>query len=637
MRAFAGLTNFAPALDHEVAIHRMLSAMALRPPDRRGLWADGDAGLGTLFQNLVPEDGFDMQPLRSGTGAALVATTALLNNRDELAFKLGWTEVEAAARADSAFVLAAYEKWGEACLLQLNGAFALAVWHPRERRLFCAVDPFGAHPLYFWQRSGRLAFASTLRGLLALPEVSRALDEETFAEHVAGVRHVSGRTFYRDIARLNAAESLHFSASGIRRERYWQPSPVRELRLGSDSEYQEAFRAELAGAVRRSLRGPPGQAGVLLSGGLDSSAVTVVAARILAERGRRLQCIHAVPAADGRYHAPQRQLDETHYVRLLQARSPEIDFHFLPATSHVAPRDAWDGYFSDHLVPFSSLPLLRDRERAARLDPLGLRLMMTGVGGNTVVSLEALDSGYLAHLARSARWLAWWREARGHSRVFGVPLRRLARQTVLRPLGQALRSTPGSAYRQSGFTLLHPSIRARTGIEGRFLAQARAASRPAWDFRRLLADRIADGSLHQTGASPSTITREPGSAIAAAPLCDRRLNEFCLALPFEQQIRDGWDRRLLRESMRGLLPDEVRLRVTRGFPQPSFQRHFAEAEPTLRTELDRLASSAIVAEYFDFPRLRALWDTRNANPTWGRDLLLVRAVAAAAFLEWWAK
>src|SRR5262249_8967873 len=146
--------------------------------------------------------------------------------------------------ADSAFVAAAYKKWGAACADRLDGRFAFVAWHAKERRIFAAVDVLGFRPLYYWRKSGGFAFATTLRGLFSLPDVSRALDERVLAEGFLGLDRVTEETLYRDIARVPRGHTLSVDASQTKATRYWWPAATPELRLKSDGEYIEAFRAE---------------------------------------------------------------------------------------------------------------------------------------------------------------------------------------------------------------------------------------------------------------------------------------------------------------------------------------------------------------------------------------------------------
>jgi asparagine synthase (glutamine-hydrolysing) len=456
------------------------------------------------------------------------------------------------------------------------------------------------------------------------------------AEHMAGLRRVIPDTLYQDVSHLLGGHALVARGSGeVRLQRYWDPSPDRELCLGSDAEYLEAFRHELDAAVRRSLTRMPGKVGLLLSGGLDSTAVAVVAGKQLAAQGRRLQAIHRVPRPGSRYRAPLRELDESHYVELFRHDAPYIDFHFLENAPPAASPEEWEQFFADNFVPFDTFPLTADPQWSDAVASLGISALLDGIGGNLLVSLEAQPSGYLEHLAVSAHWPAWWRELRGHHRVYGRSLRDLIRETTVNPLRRWWRGpaafTP-AANRQ--LMLLHPALRRRTEIEPRWQQDKMEWNQPPRNFRQRLHRVFTEVTAQQIGVTPSVITRERITMLGGSPLFDRRLNEFCLALPFEQQIRHGWDRRLLRESLRDDVPGDVRLRVTRGFPQPEFQALFAQMQPPLGAALERIRASSVATELLDYDRLRTLWQERSGNTSLENDLALVRGVTLGMFLLW---
>ncbi|MEY2879724.1 MAG: hypothetical protein RLZZ15_2104 [Verrucomicrobiota bacterium] len=638
MRAIAGLIHFdsrPAALD---ALRRMTTAMAIGASDRIAHDSLGGAALAHLLKNSFPEDAFEAQPVRSADGHVLLVTDATLNNRAELAAAFGWSAAAAASRADGAFVLAAVEKWGDAAPTRLGGTFALAAWFARERRLFIATDPHGCRPFYYRHDGATFLFSSTLRGILAAPGVSRALDETTLTNLTVGGGDSPTATLYRDVARLPGGLTLTVDATGARTSRHWNPDATRVLTLGSDADYAAAFRAEFTGAVQRTIARTKGNVGILVSGGLDSVAVTMLAGELLAAEGRRLQAIHIVPAPGGRYAAPLRELDESRHVRALQAHAPHIDFHFVRSASTPEPVATWEEYLEDNQVPVRSLPSRDDGELLPLLDRLGVELLLDGQGGNFLVSPEALAGRYLESLAVSGQPLAWWRAARGHSRIYGWTLRQLARHTAVNPLKRLVRGRPRVVLPSDhSLWMLTPAARTRTGIEARVRAQEAQQLFPVRDYRRYLHYLLTDMSAQQRGLATSVIHRETISRRGGGPMFDLRFNEFCLALPFEQQFRDGWDRRLLREFLRGRVPEEVRLRVTRGYAQPEFQSNFTRAEPDLRAEFERLATCDAAREWIDFEWVRRHWDTPPAKATWGRELTLVGAVALGHFLRWHAR
>lgn len=633
MRGIAGIIRFDHGPVNPAEVNGLIQAMAICATDRIGQCCEGPVGLAHLIQFYCAEDRFESQPLRSRDGELLLVTDALLDNRDELATAFDWHADEAGIRPDSAFVLAAYARWGEACTSHLEGQFALVAWHRRARRLFCAVDHLGHRPLYYWQRNSELVLATTLRGLCSLSRVSRQLHDDTLAAFVARIPlEDRAATLYRDVQQLPGGHQMTIDANGPRTVRYWNPDPNRLLRFRTDTDYVESFRGELERAVRSCVQRSPGNVGVMVSGGLDSAAVTAVAGRILAGQGRRLQAFHLVPEGENLTSGPLRELDETRFAQALQRHAPHIDFHFLPNRGDLFQPGEWDPLFEDNFVPFRHLPARGNPLLELLREQLDLRALLNGGGGNYLVSLEGLPSGYLTQLFLTGRWRAWLRESRGRRRIYGDSLLQLFRKTVLGPLKHTLALGFSTATRPHVF-MLNREFRVRSNIEDRLRDYESSWSGEFWRPRKALCRVLTEVAAQHTGVTGSVIRRSVVARIAASPLLDRRFNEFCLALPFDQQIRNGWDRRLLRESMRGLLPEAVRLRITRGFPQPAFHRLFQQSEAILRQELERLSRSAPVRAYLDIAWLRR-WADAGQNSPAKYSRTLIDSVLLGRFLEW---
>src|SRR5207245_10257224 len=176
---------------------------------------------------------------------------------------------------DAALILAAYERWGERCPEHLLGDFALAIWDARRATLFCARDHFGVKPFYYHHAPGRLfCFASEIKGLVALAEVPRRLNETRVADYLVPLLEDKEITFYEEIVRLPPAHRMAVTREGVRMEQYWALDPEREIRMKSDGEYAEAFREIFTEAVRWRLRSAiPVES--MSSGVLDSSSIGV--------------------------------------------------------------------------------------------------------------------------------------------------------------------------------------------------------------------------------------------------------------------------------------------------------------------------------------------------------------------------
>lgn len=632
MRGIAGIIRFDRSSVARAEIDRVMGAMTIFPSDRSSTWNENEAALAYCAKFTVPEDRFESELSLDRQGRFVLVSDAVLTNRDELSAAFGWRPDEAARLADSAFVQAAYAKWGEAAPAKLDGQFAFAAWHPRERRLFAAVDALGFRPIYHWHRGGVFAFATTLRGLFGLPEVSRELNTTVFAEGFLGLDQVTDETLYRDVRRVLRGHSVTVEGGEVRAARYWWPSATPELRLRSDEDYVEAFRAEFRRAVGTSLRAK-GNVGLLLSGGLDSSAVGAMADQILAEQGRRLQAFHLVPPGAERHHAELVELNESSYVRDLQGALPHTDFHFHRSTLQpLLNAEELAQHFEDEQIPSHMIFMLPDPGLKALLAREQIGTMLNGYGGNSLVSLELRGNGYLDYLAASGRWLALYREIQGHHRIYGA-----SRRGMLREAFASTGLFPAAPPRESlRLRLLHPDHPA-----GRFAAErlraARTPSTPreARDLRGKWLRFLADHLAQHTGVSASAISRHAMVARSAAPMFDRRLNEFCLRLPPRQQFRDGEDRRILREAMRGLLPDRVRLRRTRGFPVPLFQSAFAFHRNALLVSMERLIAEPVNATWFNRSFVEELLTRlRQPNSNSREENAATSFVGWASFLAW---
>ena len=631
MRGLAGIIRFDQVPVRAEEIGRMIRLMAVGPTDRIAHWSQDSAGLAYLGRNFVAEDRFDRQPLCSADGGVTMVADALLERRDQLAHTLGLPPNAASSLSDSELILRAYLKWDERCPEHLEGKFAFAAWHARERRLFAAADPFAFRPFYYCRMRDFFAFATTLRGLLSLTGVSRTVDEDSLAGFLLYSRE-HGQTLYRDIKSLPAAHRLQLNASSLTVSRYWRPDPNRKIRLASPDEYVEAFRAELELAVAESLR-VEGNVGIRVSGGLDSAAIAAVAGALMSRSGRRLQAIHLLPDGNDPRRAPLRDHDESRYVRAMQSVAPHIDFHYIPRrpagrTSLARSEQA----YAEHWVPVRGFA---SDQVESPLGELSLARVLDGLGGNYLVSLEGYPSGYFAQLAVRLRWGRLARELKGHRGFYGYSLKHLLRHRVLAPLFP-LRRTYGE--RASLIPYLQPDFIRRTSFEER-LKQDRFLR---WDIKNLDVNRrlawIMTELMPQTkGIMPSVLSSK-ATADAYSPFFNRRLNEFCLAVPVAQQIRDGRDRLLLRESMKGLLPAEVIWRTSRGFPMEGAWTGHQRLLRELPEALDAMSKSALVSSCLNLDQVRRhLLPTPDRGAQFLKPYFFSDLISLGWFLQWLEK
>ena len=544
----------------------MSGLLAHRGPDGWNGWCQGPVAIGHRMFRTTPESLHEEQPLVSADGTRVLAADLRLDNRDELIRRFHLRDRPSAALPDAEMVLRAYDACGRGSPEPLLGAFAFAVWDGERRELLCARDHFGEKPLYYFHSPGRLfAFASEIKALWALDEVPDDIDDLEVARHLmVPVPEDLGATYYRAIRRVLPGHALIVRRSELEERQYWALDHTRPLVLPSDKEYAEAVREAFVEAVRCRLR-THGPIASMLSGGIDSSSVTCVAARLLTEAGstqplRTLSAIYPdVPASDERRHIE----------RVLQAYSTQPGFFRADQVSPVADIDQlnWHGDGANKAGNLYVNQVLYGTASAG-----GARVVLDGFDGDSTLSH---GDGWLVELALSRRWWALTREVKARAEMLGEPWPAAVRAWIRRyGIAPALRRLPARRVRRG---------RDSTGSQG----TPRWADGLAAEFSRMLSGRVVPPmptarteNEHHWRLMRRPILLQSLSWIEAVgagagvevrfPFFDLRLVELCVSLPGEQKLRRGWSRFVMRRAMAGILPEEIRSRPDKSNLEPGF-------------------------------------------------------------------
>lgn len=275
----------------EQLIRQMTRSLEFRGPDAQGVWAFGSAGLGYALLQTSPENPIERQPATLDH-QIWIAADARLDAREELADALRVRGRKPSRLApDCELMLHAYGEWGQDCVEHFRGDFVFAIWDAPRRKLFCACDHFGIKTLYYAELRNCLVFSNTLECVKMHPDVSERLNDAAIADFLLfGLNYDNGTTSFADIRRLPPAHALAWSPEGLRTRGYWMPPTDGHIRYRRRREYIEQFSELLKTAVEDRL--PSDRAGVLLSGGLDSSSVAAIANELRKEKLPRLE-LHA--------------------------------------------------------------------------------------------------------------------------------------------------------------------------------------------------------------------------------------------------------------------------------------------------------------------------------------------------------
>ena len=615
MSGIAGLWRLDTRAVERPELDAMLERLKHRGPDGSGTWHEGPIGVGHRMLHTTPESLGERQPLVSATGNLILTADARIDNRKELCSLLPAPSV-----TDAELVLRAYERWGEACPEHLRGDFAFVIWDGRRQALFCARDHFGVKPFFYHHRAGRLfAFASEIKGLLALPDVPRRLNEVRVADLLVPVLEDKEITFYEEIVRLPPAHWMLVHRDGVRRQQYWALDPTREVRLGSDLEYAEAFRELFTDAVRSRLHSAF-PVGSMLSGGLDSSSIVTVARRLLTERGLGALPTFSITFAD----APE--CDEREYIEAV-VRGGGLAPHYIDADP-LSPLADLERVLEHQDEPFYAPNLFMHWALYRAANEHGVRVLLDGIDGDTTVSHSLV---HLSELARAGRWWTLSQEVQGLSRHLRRSPWPILWHHGLKPLApNLLRQIKRKVRPRRALTLseatLRPDFVDRIGWAERKRALLRSRATPARTSRedhwRRLNSGLVPFILEVADRAAAAFSVEP-----RYPFFDVRLAEFCLAIPAQQKLSQGWTRMVMRRAMAGFLPPEVQWRAGKADLSPKFVRSLLAAHRGLLEELI-LARPEPIAPFVQTDRLgRALeryiatGSERDAFAVWGATTL----------------
>ncbi len=644
MSALAGIYRFdgAPVTGDHLA--PMLQALAAFGPEVR-CWMPGSEGdpvaLGSRPLRITREDEAHHPPLLSRDGALVLVADARIDNRTDLANRLGISSAQAAHMPDPGFILAAYEAWGSECVRHLLGDFVFLLWDGRRRTLFGARDGLGQRVLFFHRSTSRVALASTPAALLALEDVPARLNRRKVAMALVLLQD-PGTTYFEGIERLLPGHTLEVGPSGMRIAPFWTPVPTREIRFSSDGEYVEAFLDVFDAAVRARTRGT-GRIGVLLSGGIDSTSVATTAALTMA--GRPLHAFHSAPAPtfDGRIGRGM-VADESADVEAVADLCPGIDLR-IDRDPHL--EELWE---VDSLYRAMGAPVRNPsnwgwyRGQYAAAHSAGVRVMLNGSLGNATIS--HLGTRSLRDLPGRGEWVTLWQEIRSVAAASGAGRWGVLRDQVLLPLAplpmeRSYRRWRGG--RGDSLTLLEQTSSALRTEQAAALGLediARSMGRGADHLRRCRGVDLRIATLSGVGDTSDVLNcfRAWYGIETRDPTADTRVVEFCLAIPETQYHRGGEKRWLIRRAMRGRVPDQVLDRKEFGGQGADWMDWMHLLRPDAARELDNMDRSETVRDLLDLPRLRALLDRwpERFGPEHEVDykLRFLRGVMMGRFLLW---
>lgn len=546
-----GIAVVIGAAGADTMVARMLPQLHHRGPDARGDWHDAraDVAIGHTRLSIIDLSEAGRQPMTSADGRFVLAFNGEIYNHVELRRELA--DYPYRSHADSEVLLAAWARWGEACLDRLLGMFAFVIWDVREQRLIAVRDRFGVKPMYYAQLpGGGLALASEIKALHAAG--ARATPDATvWASYLtSGLYEVGDRTFWEGVATVPAGSLLTWRRGDGVAIRRWYELAARaggELDRRDDGVVREEYLALLTDSVRLRFRADV-PVGINLSGGLDSS---ILLGLVQALQGETSDVnVFTFVTGDPAY-------DELPWVEAMLARTHHPLVTCTLAADEVPALAEQLTAVDDE--PFGGIPTIAYAKLFAASRRAGVIVLLDGQG------LDEQWAGYDYYRAPAgaapASLVQGTTSAATRAECLAPDFARLARPLdVAAPFGDRLRDLQ---YRDLVRTKIPRALRFN--------------------------DRVS--------MAASTELREP--------FLDHRLVELALRQPEHRKLDGDLGKRLVRELAATLLPDGVRTAPKRALQTP--QREWLRGP--LRGWADQHVEAALAArpEWFDASAVRAAW------------------------------
>lgn len=282
MCGIAGELRLDGSTPIEDTLYRMLGQLDFRGPDSQHIWVDSDVGFAHARLAIIDLSPAGSQPMCDETLGLVLVFNGVIYNYRQLRKQLQSYGYHFFSASDSEIILKAYHYWREDCVYQLEGIFAFAVWDKNERTLFLARDRLGIKPLYYARTAKHFRFASNPQALLAAGEVDTRVDAVALHRHLTLHAVVPApRTIFRGVRKLEPAHSLSIDKQGYSvRRSYWNLRACDIPLQLNEEEWIELIECELINAVKTRFEIADVPVGVLLSGGLDSSLLVALLAKL---------------------------------------------------------------------------------------------------------------------------------------------------------------------------------------------------------------------------------------------------------------------------------------------------------------------------------------------------------------------
>lgn len=554
MCGIAGIICSLSENERRERLTRMTRRISHRGPDAEGMYVDENIALGHRRLSIIDLSDDANQPMTDASGRYVLVFNGEIYNYKTI--KASLPEYVFRTRSDSEVILAAYARWGAACLNLFNGMFAFAIWDKERAELFVARDRLGVKPFYYYTRRDTFVFASELRSILASGFAEAKLNPEGARNFLMYQSVYAPLTIVKDVFRLMPGEYGIFRKGGFEKTAYWsiecapQPDDV-----GDPVAVRKHIRTLLTDSVELRMSSDV-PLGAFLSGGIDSSAIVGLMSECSSQPVNTFSINFEEPEYDeSRYSALIAKRFNTRHNPLVVRASDFLDT--LTDALNASDTPSGDG-FNSYLI-----------SRITR--SAGISVALSGIGGD---ELFAGYPSFLHWLRLHRQW--WWYLPTGVRRPVASVLRQFDQHARLMRLADIL------AVESPDIENIYPSMRQVLAPEQAkiLLRETAPMVDPMWEALASRSEKLRRFPLlsqytmaELLGYASNVLLKDTDQMSMASalevrePFFDYRLIEYVIHIPDHIKY-PNYPKQLLVESLSPLLPDEIIHRPKKGFSLP---------------------------------------------------------------------
>ncbi len=543
MCGICGIIPFDKKPVDEVKIRQMMAAMKYRGPNDEGVYMLSNIGLGFVRLSILDLSAAGHQPMLDPTQRYCIVFNGEIFNYIELREELKAIGVEFFTNTDTEVLLNAYIQYGEDCLNKLNGMFAFVIYDKQTGKIFAARDRFGVKPFYYYQTESTFIFASEIPPVLAVYGQANKANEQMIFDYLTFNRtdHTEN-TFFADIKKLQHGSCISINGNSVEIKKWYDL----KSRIRTEKSDPEKYRQLLVDAVKLRMRSDV-PVGVCLSGGLDSSAITSIIAGEL--QNPQINTFSAV-------YQPGDRGDESKYIHLYRDILPNM-FEVFPTLENL--QQDLSNFIKIHGEPIPST------------SPYAQYLVFKLAKERVTVTLDGQGAD---------------EQLGGYHYFFGFYFKDLLKRFKLFTLTReiiAYYKVHRSIYGLKTFLYFLLPKKNRTSLrvnKGGFLITEFAQQFAEGNNKSVVNDLYASKSMKEALLNHFEYKLEhllkwddrnsmAHSVESRTPFLDYRLVEYTLSIENEAIIRNGFTKSILRESLKNILPEEIRMRRDKiGFATP---------------------------------------------------------------------